>query len=124
MRSKPALPLGKGGFREGFNFDKYSKCLRSQGALDEVLKSGDRVSYECAGNVAWINELYAPLPGIPMNYDHVQAIANDVYGSPSKVGNVSLVVAVESDTWDPMRHLGSMRLASPMETLHGLWPWP
>ena len=77
--------------------------------------------YECAGNVAWINEMYNPLHGVPINMVSVRQMADHIYGDVKKIGSVTFVVGVESVDFKPMSHKGALRCASPLESLHAFW---
>ena len=121
MRYASPLIIGNGGHQEQFQEEHYAKALGSAGSKDKCSSQG---SYACGGVVAWLNEMYAPVAGIPFNYEAVMRMANHNYKSPSNVDTADLrfTVAVPSTkSYNPLEHKGALLLADPVEPLHALW---
>ena len=79
--------------------------------------------YSCVGALPWINEMWTPLPGVPFNMSMAKRLADDNYSTPqaSAADDDTFTVAAESKTWNPMSHLGALKLAGPSEVLHAMW---
>ena len=111
LRSKDPLTAGKGGSRDPFDKDAFKAAIKDKRSEQ----------YITAGNASWVNEMWNPLHGVPLNMSSVNDIAEHNYRTPEQVGNVTFDIAAESVTWNPGSNKGSMKLAGPMEPLHALW---
>ena len=110
MRGSESLSVGKGGSAQAFDLPTYKKAMAQAG------------KYSCAGVLAWVNEMWTPLAGVPNNMSRVKILAADNYKSPdSSSEDDTFSIAVENATWNPMNHLGALRLAEPCEPLHAMW---
>eukprot|EP00969_Alexandrium_andersonii_P157914 6978805-Alexandrium_andersonii.AAC.1 len=79
-------------------------------------------TYKCAGVIPWVNEMYAPLHGIPFNLPFVRKMMGHLYATPTPP-MTDLIIACPEDTskWDPLSQRGALKFANPPEILHALW---
>jgi hypothetical protein len=108
LRSDDAIGVSNGGSQAEYVDKEYKHAITK----------GEQ--YKCAGNIGWINELYNPLPGVPLNMSLVRRIADHNYRDPLTV-EFDFSVVTEGKAWDPMAHCGAIKLASPTEPLHAAW---
>ena len=111
IRAAPPLALGKGGTQASFDLPTCQKNLRSDPGM-----------YSCAGNLAWINEQFNCMPGVPMNLELVKGMADHNYASPEAAGEATnFVIALDSANVDPREQKGGLKCAKMCEQIHAIW---
>lgn len=92
-----------------FDMDNFKKSIKATG------------TYTCTGNVAWLQESYNTLNGVPFSLRNVKALSMRL-DTPQFFNNFKITVAVEDDPlWLPTDHKGSLKPICPLEPLHALW---
>ena len=92
-----------------FDMDAFKKSIKATG------------TYTCRGNVAWLQESYNTLNGVPFSLRNVKALSMRL-DTPHFFDNFKISVAVGDDPlWLPTDHKGSLKPICPLEPLHALW---
>ena len=112
LRAADPVDPSKGGCDLPFDKDLYKKAMFGNSSSN---------FYKCAGNVGWINEMYNPIHGVPLNMSLVQTLADHSYRDCFHIGSLSFDVVSEGPAYLPMSHKGALKLAGPPEPLHALW---
>ena len=95
------------------NFDKK--------IFEKNMKPSNKIQkYECAGNLAWINEMYNCLHGVPLNMAMTKELANHSYRSPD-VDPPTFTIAADDLSFDLAEHKGALKSAIALEFLHAPW---
>ena len=94
IRTSAPLQRPKGGVHEPYEKMKFEKAMKSTFQ-----------TYECAGNLAWINEMYKCLHGVPLNMAATKELANHNCASPHSTP-ATFVVAADSLDFNPTEHKG------------------
>ena len=69
IRSKDPLIIGQGGSRPAFDKDAFKAAFKDKRSEQ----------YITAGNASWMNEMWNPLHGVPLNMANVKVIAEHNY---------------------------------------------
>ena len=76
--------------------------------------------FECSGNLAWVNEAWSPMAGIPLNKTCILKMSNHVFAKPASLP-MNLLVPVPIKDFNVLGHNGSLKYAIPVEILHAFW---
>ena len=104
LRSTGALPYGS---QAGYSGKKYQ----------EEIVNGVYIS---TGVIAWINEMYNPLPGISFRYSACEDVMDHEFSKPTRHAT-PLLIACDTTEYNPMDHKGALKLVTPPEKLHVQW---
>ena len=108
IRSEQPLKIGHGGFTATFQKQLYLASMADAG------------QFECSGNLAWVNEAWSPMAGIPLNKRFILKMSNHVFAKPASLP-MNLLVPVPSKDFDVLGHKGSLKYAIPVEIMHAFW---
>ena len=94
----------KGGSRDAFT---HSKCTA---AMEDV------GTYECSGNIFWLNLMHNNAPSTPLIANSINTIMRTTFASPSPVDDM-LDVALDDPTDDASTQKGGLEAVSPEEQI-------
>jgi hypothetical protein len=77
-------------------------------------------TYVAACNFWWVNHLWSPTPGVPLNPKRVQAFAEMLFPNGPRHLSFMVHVAVDSSEDDVLSRKGSLLRVSPEELLHSV----
>ena len=105
----PPLELGKGGTLAPFTMSQY----------DKVLKDKLAQSFDCGGNMFWVDPFFAVLYGIPYSMKRVLSVANHRFATPSPFPfPIAIPIKAHVKDWKPMDHKGALQHQTPEEMIH------
>ena len=85
--------------------DKFKVAIGSVGRM------------KCGANLFWQNFLGSVMPGVPENPKAVQEYVDHYFTEPARLPH-DIIIAVDSDGFDPLTHKGSLVRVSPEEPVH------